>query len=129
MKRIHHPQTVMLMGACFDEIDNKIYIGKNKISSLFLSSFAFLSLLWFFTKPSLFFFFFFSVTELLAGDIAQLLVEDYKLSERLDWCYQAAQGFSFSFLLFSFPPLVLTFFLFTEWLGCMECTLLSYIRT
>uniref|UniRef100_A0A7S4JU55 Non-specific protein-tyrosine kinase n=1 Tax=Paramoeba aestuarina TaxID=180227 RepID=A0A7S4JU55_9EUKA len=58
MKRIHHPQTVMLMGACFDEIDNKIYI----------------------------------VTELLAGDIAQLLVEDHKLSERLDWCYQAAQG-------------------------------------
>mmetsp|Transcript_30223 Transcript_30223/g.84438 ORF Transcript_30223/g.84438 Transcript_30223/m.84438 type:complete len:623 (-) Transcript_30223:30-1898(-) len=59
MKRIHHPQTVMLMGACFDDADNKIFI----------------------------------VTELLAGDISELLMEDdRKLSERLDWCYQAAQG-------------------------------------
>eukprot|EP00008_Paramoeba_atlantica_P011813 CAMPEP_0201488572 /NCGR_PEP_ID=MMETSP0151_2-20130828/19093_1 /ASSEMBLY_ACC=CAM_ASM_000257 /TAXON_ID=200890 /ORGANISM="Paramoeba atlantica, Strain 621/1 / CCAP 1560/9" /LENGTH=620 /DNA_ID=CAMNT_0047873893 /DNA_START=84 /DNA_END=1946 /DNA_ORIENTATION=+ len=59
MKRIHHPQTVMLMGACFDEVENKIYI----------------------------------VTELLAGDISELLIEEqYKLSTRLDWCFQAAQG-------------------------------------
>jgi serine/threonine protein kinase len=35
----------------------------------------------------------FVVTELLAGDISQLLSDqERKLSERLDWCYQAAQG-------------------------------------
>ena len=35
MKRIHHPQTVMLMGACFDENDNKIFIGECGLSLSF----------------------------------------------------------------------------------------------
>mmetsp|Transcript_390 Transcript_390/g.567 ORF Transcript_390/g.567 Transcript_390/m.567 type:complete len:590 (-) Transcript_390:57-1826(-) len=58
MKGIHHPHIVLLMGACYSESDNKIYI----------------------------------VTELLAGDVANLMTGSYKLSTRLDWCYQAACG-------------------------------------
>ena len=55
------------------------------------------------------------VTELLAGDISQLLADkERKLSERLDWCFQAAQGHCSRF------PFRSQFTFFQGWLGCME---------
>jgi hypothetical protein len=59
----------------------------------------------------------FPVTELLAGDISQLLTDqERKLSERLDWCYQAAQGFCLSYLHMKYA----TDNFFAGWLGYTE---------